>query len=575
VAEINAIIISTLQLFSCMFFVQVQVRCKTAMVEPKNIEVGKRIENDGYYGTIRYVGALDTTSATKVHKDITWVGVEWDKPCRGKHDGSYHGVQYFTTTHASGGSFLRPEKCNFGVTLMAALVDRYCGPNASSKLSELSEFAQSDVSELDSAGADGSHEKKSYLSKRSTAGVHGMFVSDGGKDGEIAPYLANVTELDLSLNLLTDWLEIAMIINQIPQLKVLNVSDNRLRLHSDVGCVSCDICVLYLNRMDYDWSKVSCCAQLFSHLRELHACYNQIEGIGNVLVSPFTEISLVNVEGNPISSWNGLLPLGDLPHLQTLIANECGLTFIHLPGNSSPSNCFVALESLSISRNEIADWLSINELNRLQSLSSLRFACNPLSQDSKAADARHTAIAKIANLQWCNGAAILRGERQGAELDYVRVYSLEWKRAGGNETLDGPLDETFVMEHPRYVELARKHGPVEQPELQQKKSSALKNYLVTVQIRSKYSSELLTRRLPTKMTVQKLKVLVQRAFKIADVSTISLMLAVFKEPCEGKQHGSPSHCESQEVHAHIEMDNDLRELSFYSLENDAVIDVEW
>lgn len=25
-----------------------------------------------------------------------WLGVEWDNPDRGKHDGSHEGVQYFT-----------------------------------------------------------------------------------------------------------------------------------------------------------------------------------------------------------------------------------------------------------------------------------------------------------------------------------------------------------------------------------------------------------------------------------------------------------------------------------------------
>lgn len=40
-------------------------------------------------GTVRYVGAL--TGAPGV-----WVGVEWDDAKRGKHSGSYNGIQYFT-----------------------------------------------------------------------------------------------------------------------------------------------------------------------------------------------------------------------------------------------------------------------------------------------------------------------------------------------------------------------------------------------------------------------------------------------------------------------------------------------
>ena len=543
------------------------------MSEYKNIKVGRRIESEGYYGTVRFVGNLQKCDSANVHQ--VWVGVEWDKPCRGKHDGSYSGVRYFATRHPSGGSFLRPQKCNTGVSFMLALVSRYCGPGADTKLSEIPLSSQNHVSEKESVSTDDIEQRKSYLSRLSTASVHGMFVRDSGSDEDIAPHVEGFTDLDLSLNLLSDWSEIALMINKMPRLKVLNVSDNRLQVPSPGITVSCDVQVLYLNRMEYDWPEISCCAQLFVHVRELHVCYNRIESIESVFFSPFTEMLLVNIEGNSIASWDALLPLGDLPHLQTLIANGCGLASIRFPGSVTPSNCFSSLESLSISRNEIAEWSSIDQLNRLRSLSSLRFASNPLSRDAKAADARHTAVAKIAHLQWCNGAAVLPGERRDAELDYVRVYSSEWRSAGGNVNLEGPLDEAFVAEHPRYLELARKYGPLEEAEVQQKKSSALKNNLVTIQIRSKGSSEILTKQLPANMTVQKLKVLVQRAFKIADVSTIRLIHTALKQPTNDKSHGGLVQSENSEVRACIEMDNDLRELSFYSLENNAIIDVEW
>jgi len=540
------------------------------MHEFENIEVGMRIESEGYYGTVRFVGNLQKGDTAKVDPDLIWVGIEWDKHTRGKHDGSYDGVRYFSARHSSGGSFLRPQKCNFGVSFMSALVSRYCGPSVNTKLSEISVFMQTQVSEVPPVSAVDIQQRKCWLSKLNTASLQGMFVRDGRSDGDVAPYVANLTDLDLSMNLLTDWSDIAMIINQMPQLKVLNVSDNRLQPFCQGISVMCNIRVLYLNRMEYDWLKVSCSAQLFAHLQELHACYNQIETIDNVLFSPFTDISLINIEGNPIASWNALLPLGDLPLLHILIANECGLTSVHFPGRNKPADCFAALESLSISRNRIVDWVSINELNRLRSLNSLRFASNPLSRDDKTADARHTAIAKIACLQWCNGTTVTPYERRDAELDYVRVYVLEWKHAGGSVNLDATLDDAFVTQHPRYVELARKYGPFEEFDVQQKKSSALKNNLVTVQIRSKSSDSLLTKQLPTKMTVQKLKVLVQRAFRITDVSSIRLLHTVLNQPNADRLQS-----ENSNVHACIEMDNDLRELSFYSLENNAVIDVEW
>ena len=73
------------------------------------------------------------------------MGVEWDNPSRGKHDGSYDGVRYFSTrlflifyltslerkshfyfcSHSNGGSFVRENKVNFGVSFSEAVKRRY------------------------------------------------------------------------------------------------------------------------------------------------------------------------------------------------------------------------------------------------------------------------------------------------------------------------------------------------------------------------------------------------------------------------------------------------------------------
>ncbi len=58
-------------------------------------------------------------------QDGVWVGIEWDDPSRGKHDGMAGGVRYFESTHPTGASFVRIEKVNTGVGILAALAARY------------------------------------------------------------------------------------------------------------------------------------------------------------------------------------------------------------------------------------------------------------------------------------------------------------------------------------------------------------------------------------------------------------------------------------------------------------------
>ena len=50
--------------------------------------IGTRLRLGEHTGTLRFSGAVDGTTGT-------WLGVEWDDPSRGKHDGVKDGRRYF------------------------------------------------------------------------------------------------------------------------------------------------------------------------------------------------------------------------------------------------------------------------------------------------------------------------------------------------------------------------------------------------------------------------------------------------------------------------------------------------
>lgn len=62
--------------------------------------IGTRIFLAGHIGTIKFVGSVHGTAGT-------WLGVEWDDPQRGKHDGAKDGVQYFACTWVACGPVTR------------------------------------------------------------------------------------------------------------------------------------------------------------------------------------------------------------------------------------------------------------------------------------------------------------------------------------------------------------------------------------------------------------------------------------------------------------------------------------
>lgn len=94
-------------------------------------EVGSRVrDSDGYRGSVRYIGPVAAAKNQQEH----WLGVEWDRQDRGKHDGSCEdskGVKhrYFECTPGAG-SFVKPSKLASRRSFCDSLKARYVSLDA-------------------------------------------------------------------------------------------------------------------------------------------------------------------------------------------------------------------------------------------------------------------------------------------------------------------------------------------------------------------------------------------------------------------------------------------------------------
>lgn len=90
------------------------------MTEGTDVNVGDRVLIAKQRATVRYVGPVQG-------QEGVWVGVEWDDPTRGKHNGEAGGQRYFTCSSAAStaGSLVRASKVSPGRSLVEALVQRY------------------------------------------------------------------------------------------------------------------------------------------------------------------------------------------------------------------------------------------------------------------------------------------------------------------------------------------------------------------------------------------------------------------------------------------------------------------
>uniref|UniRef100_F6TTQ8 Tubulin-specific chaperone E n=1 Tax=Callithrix jacchus TaxID=9483 RepID=F6TTQ8_CALJA len=455
--------------------------------------IGRRVTVNGEHATVRFAGVVPPVAGP-------WLGVEWDNPERGKHDGSHEGTVYFKCRHPTGGSFIRPKKVNFGIDFLTAVKNRYVLED-----------------ELEEDGKE-------------------QIVTIGNKPVETIGFDSVMKQQ----------------------------SENKLKFPSGsaplTGTFSA-LKVLVLNRTGITWAEVLWCAAGCPGLEELYLKSNEIF-ISERPTDVLQTIRLLDLSSNQLIDESQLFLIAHLPRLEQLILSDIGISSIHFPdaGIGCKTSMFPSLQYLVVNDNQISQWSFFNELDKLPSLRALSCLRNPLTKDDKdTRTTRQLIIAKIGQLKTLNKCEILPEERLGAELDYQRAFGNEWKKAGGHQDPDkNRLSEEFLAAHPRYQFLCLKYGAPEDGELK-RQPLMLKNQLLTLKIKYPHQldQKVLEKQLPGSMTIQKVKGFLSRLLKVP----VSDLLLSYESP--------------EKPGREIELENDLKSLQFYSVENGDCLLVRW
>uniref|UniRef100_H2N3C8 Tubulin-specific chaperone E n=1 Tax=Pongo abelii TaxID=9601 RepID=H2N3C8_PONAB len=540
--------------------------------------IGQRVEVNGEHATVRFAGVVPPVAGP-------WLGVEWDNPERGKHDGSHEGTVYFQCRHPTGGSFIRPNKVNFGTDFLTAIKNRYVledGPEEDRK----EQIVTIGNKPVETIGFDSIMKQQSQLSKLQEVSLRNCAVSCAGEKGGVAEGCPNIRKVDLSKNLLSSWDEVIHIADQLRHLEVLNVSENKLKFPSGsvlTGTLSA-LKVLVLNQTGITWAEVLRCAMGCPGLEELYLESNNIF-ISERPTDVLQTVKLLDLSSNQLIDENQLYLIAHLPRLEQLILSDIGISSLHFPdaGIGCKTSLFPSLKYLVVNDNQISQWSFFNELDKLPSLRALSCLRNPLTKEDKEAEtARLLIIASIGQLKTLNKCEILPEERRRAELDYRKAFGNEWKQAGGHKDPDkNRLSEEFLTAHPRYQFLCLstcvytgglqvvhfqleqsfflEYGAPEEWELKTQQPLMLKNQLLTLKIKYPHQldQKVLEKQLPGSMTIQKVKGLLSRLLKVP----VSDLLLSYESP--------------QKPGVEIELENDLKSLQFYSVENGDCLLVRW
>ncbi|KAK4983376.1 hypothetical protein LTR66_008844 [Elasticomyces elasticus] len=376
--------------------------------------LGKRLSLNGNRCTVRYVGEVQGKSGQ-------WLGVEWDDPARGKNDGTNGGVRYFDclSKAKTPASFLRPkQQWDPPVTFLGALRAKYAP-----EVTHVVQNIRISGKEAEEIGFVKIRRQQAHLQNLRTVVVDGMRIAMfdrgvGGDASDIRQTCPNVTELDLSRNLLETWSNITQITSSMPALTSLSASNNNL------GCLT-----------DF---------------------------------TPTSTLTTITLENNAFEKLTDLSPLAKLRLLQKLVLKNNQISAIPLVVSSdvsvdstSPVDFASTVYDIDVSSNQILSWSFINALPSVfPGLTHLRVSYNPLyysliSAEGKpltAEDGYMLTIARLPRLRYLNYSAITGKERLNAETYYLSQIAVE--------LADNPPEREadVLAQHPRYAELCEEYG---------------------------------------------------------------------------------------------------------------------
>lgn len=317
------------------------------------LELGDRINLNGHFGTIRFIGPIEFSDGENGEFAFVTVllltlfaieerlGIEWDDVTRGKHNGVHNDAHYFYTRlvlilqlfllelafcrdDANSGSFLKKEQANFKrCTFEDAYRERY---------SDLESTVASKHELLPQAGGQDKAVELIGMNKVAKQIEAQPFALDltcrnivwcGEVSEEVRSRLTEVTELNLSHNLFNNWIEIVEIAKLFPKLKSLVLTGNVMEAPADFSLqyvtqfkkALSTVKSIVLGGAMLKWHDVRAIESQFfpSQLESLELFKNNIAEIPRPHFSDFLELRHVDLSNNPITDWGQVLRLGHLP----------------------------------------------------------------------------------------------------------------------------------------------------------------------------------------------------------------------------------------------------------------------
>lgn len=281
-------------------------------------------------------------------------------------------------------------------------------------------------------------------------------ISIAGDVSSLADYCGNVVELNLAQNALVSWREIFAILDCMPGVEFLNLSQNPLspdvssshttamgtqtepaaapqetRRYAKVKNLVLTAARLPLSTINY------LIEETFPSLQELYLSKNDYASLDELASGgAYPSLSLLQLSSNGLRRWSAVAALGRrFTSLETLVLNDnpltidTALTVDTAPATPTPlaasgDELLGRLSSLNLSGSAIATWSEVQAISDLPSLVDVRLMGIPLVEGMDDKRRRQLLVASFTGrLARLNGSAITAEERDNAERAYLRHFA--------------------------------------------------------------------------------------------------------------------------------------------------------
>lgn len=406
-------------------------------------------------------------------------------------------------------------------------------------------------------GMDKLRERQSNLKFTEDITICHSTINQAGK----LPALDSLRSLCLQSSCIADWKVVSDIVKQIPTLRTLDLSYNRLmmpEIEDEEELKFDNLESLIVNSCGLsDWNDVLVVAKMCPNLKEFSVKQNEIKCLKDS-ASAMKSIETLIIGENSIEDFAEVLKLGNLATLKELLVNNNKLTCVTLPhcDHTERLDIFRSLETINLRHNPIADDAAMfNELDKLPALTRLSYLNQKVTEggDNGYMDTFLQAAGMIEKLSSFNRSEIDKTQKNDSTYEMWKKFAAEYMQACGEG--DQKMAE-FNDAHRCYPRLVQKYGSPEQLILQAGRKRVT---TIEVQFKNVTNGKMYRKKVPLAMTTHTLYGLI---YKIAALHTCTGMdLKSFKL----------YYIDAYNNNIKVYLDNLSKSLDYYSLSNGDVI----